>query len=427
MSITPLNSVFTQTTSDGFGGTSSFTVTISNGNQFSFVAVVDDGTSGQNLAITIGTAQFFIDGTLNQTITFTQGSTPPVGGLSRITRTGTFTAPITNATSTVRLAIDFQGVIDFGSETSPIPRITRDTTFTVGKPASVTQSLLNINTVTRPWIVFLPSTISSNLLHIKNVGTQVMHLKISTRTMEDSTNSRQVPSNGGISLMQDGSSNWFIATYYNGGALTTDATTGGTVATRSVVLANITSGNKLVALPNPANFGHLFISGYSTTTSAPTGRLYIITGGHARETAASAYWFTAASGVAVGVFLVSDGSKWNIMGIHRGTNTVYDAIAGGYTSATSALCLSVATTNDGITPGVTPGNDEAVFHVWKTKTIQYNNGAIVGMNTNNAVNSNFRRFYRSDNVDYSAYLFVNARIGSGTVTAFPIAQYPSEL
>lgn len=441
MSITPGSIVYTDFVSGGPSTQSTTTITIrmTSDNKFSCDAFVDVTPltnqdvlfTGPSSGTTASTIQLFIDGTLTETVSFDTGF---VNNNGTLLQTRTFATPTTNATSSVRLVISIQGATWFDNPPQVLDlllRFNRDLTFQVKKPTSITRSLLTLNPLagatTGPDLVFLPSTITPNLLHIKNIGAGSATLRILTRTIDASTNTLQLPARAGISLLQDGSSNWFIATYYGGGALTTGTATGGTAPTRSVVLANITSGDKTVALPDPTTLGQLMICGYTTGTTAVTTRLVIVTNGHSRETGSSSYSFQSQSGVAVGVFLVSDGSKWNILGLFRGTNVTYDAGTGTGTSVTSPLCLG-NTGVDTMTPGVVPGTDEAAFHIFKTRTITWANGYVIGNSPNRAVNANFRRFFRNNDVEFSACLFVNAVLGAGGVrTVFPIAQYPAEL
>lgn len=423
MSVTPARVVSRQTTAD-FGYESSLTITIT-GNAFAFTAVVDTTTTNQDLSISTGTASIFIDGatTANQTITFTQGrSSPP-----RITKTETFTTPITNATSTIRLTISLQGT---AFELPPVTfgTINYDQTFTVRKPTSVTGNILTANTVTRPWIMFLPSNIDPTLLHIKNIGNQIMHLRVDTRNIDDSNTSIEIPANAGLTMFEDANSNWFISSYF-GGTVTGGSSTGGTTATSPVVLANITSGNKSVGLPNPAtaSFSQLCICGYSTGTPNLTNSLVIITNGHARETTSSSYSFAPAFGIAVGLYLVSDGTKWNIVGIFRGNQITYDNLLSERTPLFSPIAISSSIFTDTVELGKDIDvADTARFHIWKTKEITYTNGACVSTPGANVVNTNYQRLFRNTGADYTSLMVVNAKIGTGTLTAFPIAQYPSD-
>lgn len=400
------------------------------GNQFRYEASFDTLPGENDAAITGGTAQVTIDSTLQTQNSIPATSYGPNGGTA-----ANITGDLTTATSTVRLVVVVTRRSWYGgSAYSPVTTYTYDQTFTVKQPTSLTQPLLTAATVTRPWIVFLPSTNTLNYLHLKNTGNQEMHVRVKTRSIDGSTNSRRLPANAGMTLFQDGASSWFIGSYF-GGTVTTGTATGGTTPTSPIVLANITSGSKTVALPNPATFAssYLCICAYTTGTST-TNSLVIVTNGYARETSSNSYSWTTAAGPAIGLFLVSDGTKWNIIGIHRGGTTVYDADATTYTGLTSTLGLANASPTNGAAAGITPLTDNGVFQIWKIKTTTYAEGATVQNNPNNAVNSTYRRWYHkraegdtTTPINYSAFVFVNTKVGSsGTPTIFPVAHYPSD-
>jgi hypothetical protein len=389
-----------------------------------YVQVISSEGSNLDMSISTGTAQCYIDGVAQTSSSFTTG----IEGLV-VTRSDTIAGVITNATSTVRLVVNARGTEWYNPSESAgdTPSVSYDKTFTVKKPASITQNVLTAATLTQPWIVFLPTTNTLNLLHIKNTGSEETHIRVTSRSVDGSTNSRRMPVGSGMTLIQDGSSNWFIGSYFNGTALTTGSATGGTTATSPIVLADITSGNKTVALPNPATFAssYLCICAYTTGTST-TNNLIIVTNGYSRETASASYSFATASGPSLGLFLVSDGTKWNIMGIYRGTNTTFDQTTSVYTSLPCVAGIANLAP-DAITPTVTPLANSGAFHIWKTRTISWGNGAVIGNGTNYVVNSGFNRFYHNTDIDYSAFLFVNTKVGSGgTPTIFPVAKYPSD-
>jgi hypothetical protein len=301
------------------------------------------------------------------------------------------------------------------------------TLYDVKQPSGPLPSIItcNTNTNTLPMILFLPTLPSGALTFIKTFG--IHGISIANFSLDGVTDTYTLPSMAGMSIFTDSSGNNFVVSYYTPTNVLTDTTTGGTVATQSVVLANITSGNKLVGLPNPANSSYLMVCGYTTGTST-TNRLYIITNGYTYDAnGASARYFTTAGGPSIGLLFVSDGSLWHMVGIYRGTNTTFDTTVGGYTQATSSIAMSSSITSDSMNVSATdPASNTAVLHIWKTKAIQWLNGAVVGANWNDAVNANYHRFYRNDNPDYSCYMVVNTKVGTGTPTVFPVAQYPAD-
>lgn len=407
------------------------------GNQVTYKVEVNawyipGGDDRYEVSISTGNAKLFLNGVEQTTSSFT---TSPTNGVVNVVREGTLAGTITGTTTTVRVVLNARGTDwtnSAGFEArSDSPNVAFDKTFTLKRPASITQALLTAAPSTDPWIVMLPSTTTAgSLVHLKNTGTQDIHVWAPTQTIDGLTEGRRIPPKGGMSLFQTGTSAWFIASYF-GGAVTNGTATGGTTPTSPIVLANITSGNKTVALPNPATFAssYLCICAYTTGTST-TNSLVITTGGasgYARETDSSSYSWTTASGPSIGLFLVSDGSKWNIVGIYRGTNTTYDSYSVAYPALTSTIGLSSGDRSVDVRPSIAPVADSGVFQIWKTKDIYWTNGAVIGVPSPSlAVNSNYFRWYRNDNIDYSAYIVLNTKVGTGADTIFPLAQYPSD-
>ena len=301
-----------------------------------------------------------------------------------------------------------------------------DITLSPKKLTSVTGNLL-ITTSSNPVLYFVTPSSVPPLIHIKHAGTGTMYINPNAY-VDDDASTVQLPVNGAMTLLRrDTVTNFYIGSYFNGSAVAGNTDTGGTTATSPIVLANITSGNKSVSLPNPATFAssYLCICAY-TTGSSTTNNLIIVTNTYARETSSSSYRYTTASGPSIGLFLVSDRTKWNIVGIYRGTDTFFDTTTSVYTSLPCVAGIANAAP-DAITPTVTPVTDSGAFHIWKTRTITWGNGAVIGNGTNYVVNSRFNRFYYNKDIDYSAFLFVNTKVGSsGTPTIFPVAKYPSE-
>jgi hypothetical protein len=416
------------TTPDGDAELSDLTLYIRvQGNQFRYEASYITSPEGNDAAITGGTAQVTIDSTL-QTI----HNITPTAYFWNGSAAANVTGDLTTATSTVRFVVVVNRKTAYsGGAYGPLTTYTYDQTFTVKQPTSLTVPLLTAATVTRPWIVFLPSTNTLNYLHLKNTGNQEMHIRVKTRSIDGSTNSRRLPANAGMTLFQDGASSWFIGSYY-GATLPTGISSvpTATTATSPIVLANINSTDKTVGLPNPATFqsSYLCVCGYGTGTSAPTGKLYVLTSNYSTEASGSSTWFRfdpESDGRSVGVLFVSDGSKWHVVGVYRGTGSVFDTTPTGYSSITSTIGLASAQTTNGVTPGITPVADSGVLQMFKTKVGTYSAKVVVGNGSLNAVNSNYRRWYQNTS-DYAASIFINAKIGSGTVTVFPLAQYPSD-
>lgn len=392
----------------------------------------DRSSGGYYVSLDIGNAKLYLNGVEQTQSNFTTGF---VYGVEQVLRTGPLAGTITGTTTTVRVVLNARGLdwYDGGPGLPGEPRsnslnVAFDKTFTIRRPASFTQTVLTAAPSTDPWIVLLPSTTpASNLVHLKNTGSQDIHVWAPTQTIDGLTEGRRIPPKGGMSLFQTGTSAWFIASYF-GGTVTNGTATGGTTPTSPIVLADITSGTKTVALPNPATFAssYLCICAYTTGTST-TNSLVIATNGYARETASSSYSWTTAAGPSIGLFLVSDGSKWNIMGIYRGTNTTFDSYSVAYQALTSTIGLSSGDRSVDVRPSIAPVAGSGVFQIWKTKDVYWTNGAVVGVPSPSlAVNSNYFRWYRNDNIDYSAYIVLNTKVGAGADTIFPLAQYPSD-
>lgn len=393
---------------------------------------------------TTGSADMFVNGsgTAIETISLAQGSTA-----EPFTVTKSFTTAFT-AYSTVRITASISHSYTGGPD-----NLTFDQTFTVNNLSSLTGPLV-LTSSQAPIFYFASGfTSASNILHFKNTritGSSAFGdaMYFLNATIDDDTTALQLSgaysstgaTRAGITLVQSegGGRTFYIASVYRGSlAGSGTAVSPSTAITTPIVLADITSGGKALDLPDPATFGsrYLCICGYTTGTSTSN----ILTVNHKDyfeipDSIRSATAYPILAGPSIGLFLVSDGTKWYLMGLFRGSDTVFDIDGTAYTALTRTIGLANASPTNGCSTGISPLSDSGVFQMWKIKTTIYNEGATVQNTPNNAVNSNYRRWYhkRSDGAggwlpNYSAYVFVHTKVGSGgTPTIFPVALYPSE-
>jgi hypothetical protein len=379
----------------------------------------------------------FVNGstTALETLSFTQSATAEPFTVTK-TFTNAFTSYSTVRITTTSLTHTYGG--------TPESSIDSDKTFTIYNLSSLTSPIITTSS-TNPLFYFASGfTSTSNMLHFKSTvvggdlfnGTQAMYFL--NATIDDNTLPLQISGStnrvgAGLTLIQPegGGSTFFIGTACRGQTNGDGELAGGVISiTRPIVLANITSESKVVDLPNPATFesSYLCLIGYTTGTSVVTNRIYVNHKEYFERFPGESTYFTPSSGPSVGVLLVSDQTKWYLMGTYTGVSTWFDTAVGPYSALTSVIGLSTNDGQDSVTPGITPEDDSGVLQLWKTKLIRWANGAVVGgSGTALVVNGNYRRFYRNDNVDYSAYLFVTVKVGSsGTPTTFPIANYPND-
>lgn len=198
--------------------------------------------------------------------------------------------------------------------------------------------------------------------------------------------------------------------------------------TKGIYLVNVTGGIgvvKIFDLPNPNTSSILMVVGYITNTTAG-GRINIRAQGFLGDPLTDGFVIPLTSGAACGVLLVSNGSKWYIVGTFAGANTAYDASSEFRTQQTgSALILQ--TTGDGCrTPDSTTNlqSGDASYHFCKygyNQTIPL----VINSPNYNTVNSNYKRFYRTGTNDYTCYNYVVYN-DAGTYRTIPFTMYPSE-
>jgi hypothetical protein len=303
------------------------------------------------------------------------------------------------------------------------------TTYNMKTVASLTGPLLT-TTSGSPVITVTDTTSSSNLLHIKHLGTGRM--TIWGLTVDGDSSSLQIPSMGGLTLFQTigGGTTYSIASYYAATLTTGTTAVTATTATSPIVLANINSTDKTVGLPNPATFqsSYLCVCGYGTGTSTPTGKLYVLTNNYSTEASGSTKWFRFdPAGRSVGVLFVSDGSKWHVVGVYLGGVTTYDTTTTQYTTVTSTIALASSSSANAISPGSVTTADSGIFQIWKAIANPFAASAVIGNGTNYVINSSANRLYRNDGADFTSFIYVNTKVGAGgTPTVFPVAQYPAE-
>lgn len=188
----------------------------------------------------------------------------------------------------------------------------------------------------------------------------------------------------------------------------------------------LTERNKSIRLPDPSTNSLLAIVGYSTATTNTSYRINVYANGNLGDSLASGFTLKPNPENACGVLLVSNGSKWYIMGTFNGSSTIFDSAQEYRTQQTGTICL--ITTGNGCrtqdNTQLTSDNTSALYFC--KKSYGTNEYLVVNAPNNQVGSSTNKRFYRNATTDLSAYLYIVSRLSSTNIQTLPVTMYPSE-
>ena len=210
------------------------------------------------------------------------------------------------------------------------------------------------------------------------------------------------------------------------------------IATSPTVLMDITRStggivpiserNKSIRLPDPTTNSFLTILGYTAGSTSTTYRINVYANGNLGDSLATGFTLKPNPENVCGVFLVSNGSKWYIMGTFAGTNTIFDtSLEYGRTQQTGTMCLITTGNGCRIRDDTQLSSDNTSSVYFCKKSYSTNEYLVVNAPyVNNVGSSTNKRFYRNPTTDLSAYMYIVTRLSSTNFLTLPITMYPSE-
>lgn len=208
------------------------------------------------------------------------------------------------------------------------------------------------------------------------------------------------------------------------------------IATNPTVLMDITRSTgsiiplsertKNIRLPDPSTNSLLAIVGYSTATTNTSHRINVYANGNLGDPLGTGFTLKPNPENACGVLLVSNGSKWYIMGTFAGLSTVFDAYQEYRTEQTSTICLITTGNGCRIRDSNQLDSDNTSALYFCKKSYGTNDYLVVNAPYNQVGSSTNKRFYRNPTTDLSAYLYIVSRLSSTNIQTLPVTMYPSE-
>jgi hypothetical protein len=175
-----------------------------------------------------------------------------------------------------------------------------------------------------------------------------------------------------------------------------------------------------VILPSPSLARPLIICAYTTGTST-SNRLFINGNGNVDGQTIA---IQPNSGPCCGLFLISNGSAWYIVGLFLGSTTSFESLSENRNQQTSTL-FATSTTDGCRTPDTLTytSGDAGLF--WVKYTGSQNLPLVVNSPNYKTVNNNFNRFFRNGDFQNAGYCYIVHNRG-GSYFTLPITMYPSE-